>query len=265
MIPLIEVKEKAVAEGVPETTIIRDYALGWLLKAINDLSGSFALKCGTGIRKAYIEDYRFSVDIDFTLTENLEIKKLLQEAVKHSRRESGIEFEDEVNMKTVKTGFEAKIRFRLFYRFPMMLKVDITTIDNELIVRPLKRRRLIHPFSDESEAMVLAYSLEEIMAEKIRSLFERTRPRDLFDVWYLSDILDTNKVLPLVERKFTPRKVEFNIERFTQRKEAFSSAWKPSFKNQLKEQPNFESVFSKVESLLQTMAAKNRKKNWQVL
>lgn len=46
MIPLIEIKEKAVAEGVPETTVIKDYALSWMLKSVNEISDSFALKGG---------------------------------------------------------------------------------------------------------------------------------------------------------------------------------------------------------------------------
>ncbi|NJE13855.1 nucleotidyl transferase AbiEii/AbiGii toxin family protein [Thermococcus sp. LS2] len=34
-----------------------------------------------------------------------------------------------------------------------------------------------------------SYSLEEIFAEKLRSLFQRTRPRGLYDVWYLRILL----------------------------------------------------------------------------
>ncbi len=69
MIPLVEIRERAVAEGVPETTVMKDYALSWMVKALNEISDVFALKDGTGIRKTYVEGYRFSVDLDFTLTE----------------------------------------------------------------------------------------------------------------------------------------------------------------------------------------------------
>jgi len=93
MIPLIEIKEKAVAEGVPETTVMKDYVLSWMLKALNDVSNAFALKGGTGIRKAYVEGYRFSVDLDFTLTRHVDAREVLLDAVRLARRESGIEFE----------------------------------------------------------------------------------------------------------------------------------------------------------------------------
>jgi len=87
MILLVEIKEKAVAEGVPETTVIKDYALSWMLKALNDVSSAFALKGGTGIRKAYVEGYRFSIDLDFTLTERIDVRETLLNAVKLAKRE----------------------------------------------------------------------------------------------------------------------------------------------------------------------------------
>ena len=135
MIPLIEIKEKAVAEGVPETTVIKDYALSWMLKALNDVSDAFALKGGTGIRKAYIEGYRFSVDLDFTLTESVDVREVLLEAVRLARRESGIEFGKALGLKSVRTGYEARVMFRLYYHFPMKIKIDVTTPENEVIVQ----------------------------------------------------------------------------------------------------------------------------------
>lgn len=256
MIPLIEIKEKAVAEGVPETTIIKDYALSWMLRAVNEVSGIFALKGGTGIRKAYLMGYRFSVDIDFTLTEYLDIQDIedvLLNVTSLARRESGIDFSEDVNVRSVRTGYEVRIMFKLYYRFPMKLKVDITTLENEVIVQPLGRRSLIHPYSDRCEALLLVYSLEEILGEKIRSLFERTRPRDLYDVWYLSKIVNFEEVVPIVKKKFEYRGVELKIEQFLAKREVFNGAWTSSLKNQLRKLPSFNQVFSEVEQVLRAI------------
>ena len=56
--------------------------------------------------------------------------------------------------------------------------------DYEQIALPLQWHRVIHYFSDRHlcQTSVHAYSLEEILAEKLRSWIQRTRPRDLFDV-----------------------------------------------------------------------------------
>lgn len=76
MIPIVEIKEAARAFGVPPSTIERDYAQNWLLAHLSALP--MALKGGTGIRKVFIENYRFSDDLDFTLLEPYE-KEALQE------------------------------------------------------------------------------------------------------------------------------------------------------------------------------------------
>ncbi len=255
MIPLIEIKEKAVAEGVPETTVIKDYALSWMLKALNDVSDAFALKGGTGIRKAYVEGYRFSVDLDFTLTRRVDVREVLLGAVRLARRESGIEFGEDLVLKGVRTGYEARVTFRLYYRFPMKIKVDVTAPENEVIVLPLERRQLIHPYSDECDALLLVYSLQEIFAEKIRSLFERTRPRDFYDAWYLSRMVELEEAVPVIKRKFEHRGLELRIELFLERREVFRAAWAPSLENQLRELPGFDRVFAEVERTLRTISS----------
>lgn len=41
MIRDIEIKEKARENGVPETTIEKDYALNWILRSLNQQTDSF--------------------------------------------------------------------------------------------------------------------------------------------------------------------------------------------------------------------------------
>jgi len=62
---------KSIAEkyGVKLSTVERDYTQNWLLKNLNSIN--MALKGGTGLRKVYFKDYRFSDDLDFTLLEDV--------------------------------------------------------------------------------------------------------------------------------------------------------------------------------------------------
>ena len=62
MISAKDIRSRARELGVLETTIERDYAQNWLLKHLASIE--MALKGGTGIRKAYIKNYRFSDDLD---------------------------------------------------------------------------------------------------------------------------------------------------------------------------------------------------------
>ncbi len=81
MIPEREVKEIAREHGVPVSTVERDYAQNWLLKFIG--SSFMALKGGTGIRKAYIKNYRFSDDLDFTLLEKINFENAWKKSLSH--------------------------------------------------------------------------------------------------------------------------------------------------------------------------------------
>lgn len=65
--------------------------------------------------------------------------------------------------------------------------LDIT--QNESVVAPVARRTIFHPYPDAlpTNASVPCYSLNELFAEKTRALYERTRPRDLYDVAHLGE------------------------------------------------------------------------------
>ena len=104
IIPVEEIKEIARRNGVPESTVERDYAQSWLLVFLS-INIKMALKGGTGIRKVFLEDYRFSDDLDFTLLEEYnknDIEKRVKNAVKAAKEESGINFEEDATLKEVK-------------------------------------------------------------------------------------------------------------------------------------------------------------------
>ena len=52
-----EIEEKSGQLGVPISAIERDYVQNWILKHLRAID--MVLKGGTGIRKVYIENYRF--------------------------------------------------------------------------------------------------------------------------------------------------------------------------------------------------------------
>ena len=251
MIPEFEIREFARKSGVSETAVERDYAQNWLLSGLSKIN--MALKGGTGIRKVYIGDYRFSDDLDFTLLEDLEadrVKELIVKAVREAKGESGISFDENIRFKEVENGYEVAVYFRILRRSgnPLRIKIDVTKKGNEVIILPLERRKIIHPYSDGCNAEVLAYSLREIFAEKIRSLFQRTRPRDLYDVWYLSKLgLDVSSI---IDEKFKFKGVKVDFDGLLGRKGDFRNAWESSLRHQLKNLLDFDTVFDDVMKFL---------------
>src|ERR1017187_8716808 len=57
--------------GLQPQVVEKDYVLGWLLAGIRanaDLGDHWVFKGGTCLKKCYFETYRFSEDLDFTIT-----------------------------------------------------------------------------------------------------------------------------------------------------------------------------------------------------
>jgi len=251
MIPALEIKAVARKKGVPESTVERDYTQNWLLFGLSKTSFKMALKGGTGIRKVYIEDYRFSDDLDFTLLEGYEeetIQGKLLRGIKIARRESGIGFEESIAFKETLNGYEATVYFRIIRPSgaPLKIKIDLTKRENEPILLPLEKRKVIHPYSDECSAEVLVYSLEEIFAEKVCSLFQRTRPRDLYDVWTLKNIVELEAALSILPEKFRIKNAQFELETFKERRIHYKRAWERSLAHQINPLPEFNKVWNDV-------------------
>lgn len=81
---------------------------------------------------------------------------------------------------------------RLYYRGPLQRTQNYASIifditNDETVVAEPVARTVFHPYSDglPADVAVQYYSLEELLSEKTRALYQRTRPRDLYDVVYL--------------------------------------------------------------------------------
>lgn len=251
MIYVNEIREKARLYGVPETTIERDYAQNWLLKSLSDIN--MVLKGGTAIRKVYFKNYRFSDDLDFTLLERMNKDVLISsvnDKILEAKKESGINFDENSLAEENDNGFEISIYFRILQstRAPIRIKLDLTQIDKEIVLLPVLKKKVIHLYSDFDNytAKIKAYSLEEIFAEKIRALFQRTRPRDLYDVWYLCKEIDKNKVKEILGKKCLFKNVKIDIGEFQDRENDYLKAWSISFNHQIKNIPQFNQVFQNV-------------------
>lgn len=250
MIPTREIKESAREYGVPPSTIERDYAQNWLLAYLRPVP--MALKGGTGIRKVFIEHYRFSDDLDFTLLEPVK-KEDLQAAVRDSvarvREESGILFEEDIGIIETVSGFRATAKFRILHSSsttPINIDLDLTSPESERILLPVQERPIFHHYSDELNASVTSYALEEIMAEKLRSLFQRTRSRDLYDIWQLAGRVNRTDVKSILLKKCEPKGVIVDRSLLAGKRDQFAAAWNVSLKHQMREIPDFEEAFEKM-------------------
>jgi predicted nucleotidyltransferase component of viral defense system len=188
--------------GLAPNVVEKDYVLGWFLAGIFNhtaLRSTWVFKGGTCLKKCYFETYRFSEDLDFTLTDAGHLKPeflvtIFSEIARWIYDETGIE----VPVETIRfDSYEnprgrLSIQGRVGYRGPLQpagslprIRLDLT--DDEVLVLEPVTRKVHHPYSDEPADGIeaLCYCYDEVFAEKVRALAERERPRDLYDVIHL--------------------------------------------------------------------------------
>ena len=202
MINRLEILDFAHEFGLSVNVVEKDYVIGWLLAGIanhSDLSASWVFKGGTCLKKCYFETYRFSEDLDFTLTDSEQLnEEFLVDAFRQISdwvyEASGIQIPLETIRFEIYTNPRGHLsaQGRVGYRGPMgrggdapRVKLDLTS-DEILVMEPVIRQ-IHHPYSDRPEngIQIGCYCFEELFAEKIRALAERERPRDLYDVVHL--------------------------------------------------------------------------------
>ncbi len=222
MIPVGEIRALRAEWQLRDDIIEKDYVLGWLLAGIATdpiLSTAWVFKGGTCLRKCYYETYRFSEDLDFTIVgggpeEPADLLHVSRRIGEWLLDRSGIElvvdersFIRQRNRRGNPTT-EGRIAFRGPIRPPQIAKVRLDLTSDEVVVDTPVRRPIFHPYTDgplPSEDGVLCYSITDLLAEKLRALAERCRPRDLYDVVHVyrhSDLLDhASAVLAALGRK----------------------------------------------------------------
>lgn len=91
-----------------------------------------------------------------------------------------------------------------------------------------------------------SYALEEIMAEKIRSLFQRSRSRDLYDLVQLADQVNRRDVKSIISRKCDSKGVVVNMAVLAGKREHFKALWQVSLGHQMSRVPDFDESFEKM-------------------
>ena len=110
-------------------------------------------------------------------------------------------------------------------------------------------------YPDIAHYCVNAYSLDEIMAEKIRSILQRGKSRDYYDVWMLLKVekFDLNEIRQLVIEKCKCKGIEFKSELIFDEDKLRDarSFWEVGLKDLVKELPDFNLVVHELKNKLE--------------
>jgi predicted nucleotidyltransferase component of viral defense system len=210
---------------IPEAVIERDYVLAWFLTGLagHPLRDMLAFKGGTALRRCWFEDYRFSEDLDFTLTHPITLEKIL------------------AGLNEIFTGVEAACGLRIAFD-----REDRHGHQNSHTFYLRDQGPLPAPND------VKDYAIEEIVIEKLLALSDRARnePRDLYDLWYLfgSTNLRIAEMRAELDAKLALRqRVVAGMEQAIAAKEdRLRRLWTNRLAHQMNHLPPFTEVFREV-------------------
>lgn len=172
----------------------KDYFLAIILKIIfnSPLKNKLVFKGGTALYHCYLEQLRFSKDLDFT-----SLGKITKEDIE--------KIFAKYDFLTMKDFEERKysLVFSLQYRGPLVqpnsIEININT-HQKVLLHP---KKLTYRNSYQVDVTSLVMDIKEIAAEKLRTLNERAEPRDLYDLAMLRKKFDIDfkKAVNLLRKK----------------------------------------------------------------
>lgn len=187
----------------------KDYLLALVLQVITNsvLGKTLIFKGGTALHHCYLEQYRFSEDLDFSANQRLmeleEVRKVFADVDYLQIKK------DHLSEATIKVE---KLQYTGPLTQPNSLKVEIDFLQN-VVLQP---QTLEYHNVWGLEFNVAVMDIREICAEKIRAMSDRARYRDFYDMYLVLDThdIDLKEVVELVKKKEVRQPItKANIEK----------------------------------------------------
>ena len=232
MMDKAEILRKAATLGVDPMFMEKDYALSWLLKGVYDENallagalGELVFKGGTAIRKIYHPEWRLSEDLDFTFVGDASpntspsgyaIKEGLEDGFNKVfqglREECGMDYRlNQLNVIGRGKVIDGRVQYEGPFKHRNTITIDIS-LDEKLELPP----RQMPPHNDYPDLpsfKVSVYDEREIFAEKVRSIIQRGKSRDYYDVWMLAkDGMRFDALTPLITKKCSAKGIQYAPE-----------------------------------------------------
>jgi predicted nucleotidyltransferase component of viral defense system len=174
----------------------KDYFLALAMQIIysSALGKILIFKGGTAINHCYLDQYRFSEDLDFSSNEtSISIGDIREAFSPFPLFTIKKEYRSEATIKVERLQYSGVLSQ------PNSMKIEVDYFQNVLL--PPKSVNYKNVWGLEFSVCVM--DEREIAAEKIRAMSDRARYRDFYDLYWLAGKykLDMNEVVSLIARK----------------------------------------------------------------
>lgn len=202
MIPEIYINEWRVkaawqSPGQVEQDLVISRALVCLYSD-PQISNALVFRGGTALNKLFIKPpARYSEDIDFVQKNSEPIGPTINKI-----RDVLIAWLGEPKWKMTERSVKLIYSYEAIGGLPTKLKLEINTTEHFQVL-PLRNEH----FAVESDwfagrCQVVTYELAELMATKLRALYQRRKGRDLFDLWHVlkNNLVDMDLVIDIFQK-----------------------------------------------------------------
>lgn len=243
MIDRRELMEKAGKFRLPLGIVEKDYVLGWMLSGLTKYLPELIFKGGTALSKIYFpEIWRLSEDLDFNVDEEKDFSQIIEmlekEILPFLEQKSGIQFK--LKSKFLNAQYlQIKVQYVAVLQFTNFIKIDISRHQN--IEAPVFKK-LKSTYSDYPQFKVKVKTLDEIFAAKVRTLLERTKCRDYFDLWKLLDYVNAKAIRKLILLKCGKEEIDFG--KLLEKTEELDQYWKREMPRLVHPVPDLDTVLA---------------------
>jgi predicted nucleotidyltransferase component of viral defense system len=185
MLTKAQIQRMAQRNGVGMQVQERDYLQHLILWLLYSRSQGLIFKGGTALRLVYGGN-RYSEDLDFNGPQDVSVLRSLWEIVVAGLEDFGIGAEIR-NAWYSDVGYS----FDVSFRGPLYdgrdhskgkVRIDVNRRPEEVESR---RELVTSEYDDVRPFVVTVLTLEHLLAEKVRAMVVRGKPRDLYDIWLL--------------------------------------------------------------------------------
>ena len=233
----------AKKEKLPLGIIEKDFVLTYMLKKIyeSEFKNKLVFKGGTALHKLYLHK-RISIDLDFTELESIDINKL-KKLIEDKEINSKIKDINETN-----NSIKIVLSYISVLEYKNNIIIDISKREKP-ILNLINKKIKSYYFKDIE---VLTFQLEELIAEKIRAIIQRNKPRDYLDIYYILNKKNFNikKSFEIAKQKLKVDNDILDTKRIFNDLDVVKSLWEQDLRGILPNIPNFNIVIKKLKRQL---------------
>ena len=176
------------------------------------IRNALVFRGGTALNKLFLKPpSRYSEDIDFVQRNSDPIGQTIDVIRAILKPWLG-----DPKWKITQRGVKLIYKYESINKLPAKLKIEINTTEHFQVLPLRAEIFVIESEWFSGKANIITYEINELMATKLRALYQRRKGRDLFDLWYVvtNDLVNLEEVFYIFDKYCEYNQVKILGEEF---------------------------------------------------